>query len=180
VLACRAIDGIEEEVWFRGEVVGTRRRYDSRLLLAHIARLDALARDEQVCADAARFDELVALAGGAVPPEELAVDEDGVPGDLEDCVFAAGEAAEDLADELGPDTGDDPSRIARRFEARAQAAALWHGWVAGARAHVDGRIEGESLACTVSGVSTSAMARALAGAEAASGPMAVDRSGSTA
>ena len=45
VLGTRAIEGIEEEVWYRGEVVGTRRRYDTRLLLAHIARLDKLAED---------------------------------------------------------------------------------------------------------------------------------------
>src|SRR5687768_1669139 len=46
VLAGRALEGIEEDVWYRGEVVGTRRRYDNRLLLAHMARLDALAGDK--------------------------------------------------------------------------------------------------------------------------------------
>lgn len=43
VLADRAIHGVTEPVWFRGEVVGTRTRYDNRLLLAHVARLDAHA-----------------------------------------------------------------------------------------------------------------------------------------
>ncbi len=42
VLATRALDGVEEDVIYRGEVVATRRRYDSRLLLAHLARLDKL------------------------------------------------------------------------------------------------------------------------------------------
>ncbi|WP_157096677.1 hypothetical protein [Tsuneonella dongtanensis] len=45
VLAARAIDGVEEVVWFRGEEVGRRVRYDSRLLLAHLARLDRLTED---------------------------------------------------------------------------------------------------------------------------------------
>lgn len=45
VLACRALDGVEEVVWFRGEEVGRRVRYDSRLLLAHLARLDKLTED---------------------------------------------------------------------------------------------------------------------------------------
>jgi hypothetical protein len=42
VLAERAIDGVEEPVFYRGEQVGMRRKYDSRLLLAHLARLDKL------------------------------------------------------------------------------------------------------------------------------------------
>src|SRR6187402_751267 len=54
VLACRAIDGVEEDVWHRGEVVGTRRRYDSRLLLAHLARLDAAADSGSAREDAGR------------------------------------------------------------------------------------------------------------------------------
>jgi hypothetical protein len=45
VLATRAIEGVEEEVWYHGEVVATRRRYDARLLLAHLARLDKLTED---------------------------------------------------------------------------------------------------------------------------------------
>jgi hypothetical protein len=62
VLANRAIDGVEEEIWYRGELVGTRRKYDSRLLLAHMARLDKISDDERAGEDAGRFDELLALA----------------------------------------------------------------------------------------------------------------------
>jgi hypothetical protein len=96
VLGCRAIDGVEEEVWYRGELRGTRRRFDSRLLLAHVARLDKLAEaNEAAVADAERFDELVALACGAEAPEELA--HDGVlPLAREECMEQAGTAA-DLA-----------------------------------------------------------------------------------
>lgn len=63
VLADRAVDGIEEDVWHRGEVVGTRRRYDTRLLLAHLARLDALVTEE-AADDAAHFEDLLARIGG--------------------------------------------------------------------------------------------------------------------
>lgn len=62
VLADRAVDGIEEDVWHRGEVVGTRRSYDTRLLLARLARLDNLA-SEEAAGDAARFEELLTRIG---------------------------------------------------------------------------------------------------------------------
>lgn len=37
---CCAIDGVLETVFYRGKPVGTRRRFDTRLLLAQLARLD--------------------------------------------------------------------------------------------------------------------------------------------
>ncbi|QTD56940.1 hypothetical protein [Parasphingorhabdus cellanae] len=55
----RAVNGIEEEVYYQGEVVGTKRRYDNRLLLAHIARLDRMAERISVSRGAARFDEML-------------------------------------------------------------------------------------------------------------------------
>lgn len=42
-LTSRALHGWQEEVWFRGELVGTRTRHDNRLLLALLARLDRAA-----------------------------------------------------------------------------------------------------------------------------------------
>ena len=60
VLQERAIDGIEEPVYYHGEVVGTRRRYDSRLLLAHLGRLDKAAEQIPARRAAARFEELMA------------------------------------------------------------------------------------------------------------------------
>ncbi len=48
VLACRALDGVEEKVFYRGEEVGSRIRYDTRLLLAHLARLDKLTGDARL------------------------------------------------------------------------------------------------------------------------------------
>ena len=60
VLGERAIEGVEEEIYYRGELIGTRRRFDSRLLLAHLARLDRLVEDGAANEDAGRFDELLA------------------------------------------------------------------------------------------------------------------------
>ncbi len=65
VLAERALQGTHETIFYRGEAVGSRVRFDARLLLAHIARLDRHA--DQVWAEgqaatgiAARFDEYLA------------------------------------------------------------------------------------------------------------------------
>ncbi|AWW75100.1 hypothetical protein CD351_11745 [Erythrobacter sp. KY5] len=59
LLASRAMNGIEEEVYYHGEVVATRRRYSDRLLLAHLARLDRLAEREDVAVVAGSFDDLI-------------------------------------------------------------------------------------------------------------------------
>lgn len=72
VLAERALEGVEEPVFWKGELVGTRRRYDNRLLLAHLARLEAHAAHRPVALAAGRFDELLARLGGqAVDPALL-------------------------------------------------------------------------------------------------------------
>jgi len=64
-LATRAMNGVEEEVFYHGEVVAVRRRHDSRLLLAHLARLDRLEGREDVAAMVGEFDALVdAMAAG--------------------------------------------------------------------------------------------------------------------
>ncbi len=70
VLADRAINGVEESVYYHGEEVAVRRRFDSRLLLAHLARLDAHAVRVSACAacDAplepeAGFDDALARLG---------------------------------------------------------------------------------------------------------------------
>ena len=77
-LATRAINGVEEEVFYHGEVVATRRRYDSRLLLAHLARLDRLAGREDVAALALRFDDLIeAFEGVEGSPSDGASDSGG-------------------------------------------------------------------------------------------------------
>ena len=70
VLADRAINGVTETIWFRGEAVGERRRFDTRLLLAHLGRLDARAgaASDAVQACTATFeDALDALIQGLDP-----------------------------------------------------------------------------------------------------------------
>ncbi|WP_394727496.1 hypothetical protein [Altererythrobacter sp. GH1-8] len=60
VLADRALNGVEEKVFYHGEEVATRVRYDTRLLLAHLARLDAKAADRNLAEAAADFDAVLA------------------------------------------------------------------------------------------------------------------------
>ncbi|EZP83607.1 hypothetical protein BV97_00792 [Novosphingobium resinovorum] len=92
VLATRALDGVEEAVWFRGELVGVRRRYDSRLLLAHLARLDVAGEGLEALAE--RFDEVLALVAGEEPCADVPGMEEGaaLPPERADYVAAAGEA----------------------------------------------------------------------------------------
>lgn len=56
VLAVRAIEGVEEKMFYHGEEVGTRRRFDSRMLLAHLARLDRLTANAAAQAFAEDFE----------------------------------------------------------------------------------------------------------------------------
>ena len=156
VLGTRALEGIEEQVWFRGEVVGTRRRYDTRLLLAHMARLDKLAEDERAREDAERFDELLACIAGEPVPGELAVGEGELPVDRATYALMKAELAQEDAAE------DEAAEAYRR--GWAEGEALWDAWFAGACDTVD-RLLGEppppQTVSTLSNVSTSALASAL-------------------
>jgi hypothetical protein len=98
-LADRALDGVEEEIWYRGELVGTRRKYDNRLLLAHIARLDRIADNPLADHDAARFDEILAIIGGEAVPAEIACTDSAMPQDREDHVASAVEDAGEAFDQ---------------------------------------------------------------------------------
>jgi hypothetical protein len=118
VLADRALNGVQEVVYYHGEEVATRTRYDSRLLLAHLARLDRLAASYGVAKAAEEFDaRLEWLARGPIDDdlcdEDYAEDyaeEDYAEEDYaeEDCAeeddAADGEAD---ADEAGAGAGDD-------------------------------------------------------------------------
>lgn len=153
VLAVRALEGIAEPVFHRGEVVGHRRRYDSRLLLAHLARLDR--RCEVLDARAAHgapgdveaFDLMLARLGGldegeggllsrgahveqaGAEAERAALEEafagDPWGGELEPD-YEAGEDEEDEGEDAADweGTGPDPILVAAQ-EARARAGAEW-------------------------------------------------------
>jgi hypothetical protein len=112
VLADRAIDGVEEPIYYRGELVGSRRKYDSRLLLAHIARLDRLVDEKAAAADARRFDELLAWIAEEPVPPQLAGEPGAFPLDRERAAQQAAIRAEEAVrfaepeDEEGPDEDD--------------------------------------------------------------------------
>ena len=72
-LACRAIDGVEEKVFYHGEEIATRTRYSDRLLLAHLARLDKHAADARTNAFAEDWDGAIArFAAGEAPVPDAA------------------------------------------------------------------------------------------------------------
>jgi len=157
VLENRAIHGVEEQIWFRGELVGTRRKFDSRLLLAHMSRLDRVAEDERAGEDAARFDELLAILGGETVPEALVIDGDELPLPRDEAIEIARVAAVD-------DWEDTPKRerVGGCYDAAdraaAQTAAHCDEWLFSARAAVDRLLDApsrESGANTLSELSTS-------------------------
>ena len=113
VLADRALNGVTESVFYHGEEVATRTRYDSRLLLAHLGRLDRLGATHAVHIVARDFDER--LAHLLDPPaiidwdDDDDDDEDGDEG-RDDAYGEGGYADEDGADEAGAgDDRDDPA-----------------------------------------------------------------------
>ena len=55
VLADRALNGVAEAVYYHGEEVAVRTRFDARLLLAHLGRLDRIAGDGKAEGLAADF-----------------------------------------------------------------------------------------------------------------------------
>lgn len=155
-LADRAIDGVAEDIWHRGALVGSRRRYDSRLLLAHLARLEKAAADEAAQADAARFDELVACIVGETVPEILAGDDPLLPLDREraaaDMAIHAEEAQREHGRAADPGEerawGEQPqwderaedveeACIAAYREGHAEGAAHWDDWFDNACTYVD-------------------------------------------
>jgi hypothetical protein len=135
VLADRAIDGVEEPIYYRGELVGTRRKYDSRPLLAHVARLDKAVENGTAKADAARFDELLACIAGERPPEDFAVEHDALPLSSAEAGVAMAEAAEEAAREAGE--GEDGAFTAAYNLGREAGGALWDSWRENACSYVD-------------------------------------------
>jgi hypothetical protein len=209
VLADRAIEGIEEPIYHRGELIGTRRKYDTRLLLAYIARLDKAADDKAAQADAGRFDELLARIAGEELPDGMDSEDGILPIERERFADLWGNHAFDLCEEKeadeaeleGIDLDDDEAEmdeaaveardaelIEAFHEGRAKGERHWDRWFDSACRFVDyttGWLN-EPPACglpgglplppreseaagkifsprTVSTVSTSALARSLAG-----------------
>ncbi|WP_375289471.1 hypothetical protein [Qipengyuania sp.] len=166
LLSERAIEGVEEDIYFRGELVGTRRRYDSRLLLAHLARLDKLADDTDASVRewAGHFDAvLAAIASGesdidAVDregyAEEMARDAVEVMTRVQTDAFYAGRREnedEDEDEETGAYTATERDEALSAFhedldadcavmdsEVRKIAASRWDANLAKVEALIDG------------------------------------------
>lgn len=153
VLAVRALDGVEEAVFYHGEQVAVRRRFDARLLLAHLARLDRAAAETAAGAHADRFDEVLALVAGEVPEELVLLggeeESAGLPPERSRYVAELGAAmaaaereawldAVDAGEEAGDGPAPDPEAC------RAVAAGEWDAWQGRAAARVDGVLAGAS------------------------------------
>ena len=78
-LADCAMNGVVEEVWYHGDLVGQRRRFSDRLLLAHLARLDRMRKDERIERLAEDFDAMVLRLRRGEPIELDAAEEACVP-----------------------------------------------------------------------------------------------------
>ena len=132
VLADRALNGVQEVVYYHGEAVATRTRFDSRLLLAHLARLDRLATTFAVASAANEFDErLEWLRRGPIVDD---LDDDDY--DYEDDDEGEGEgeqdpeAAEDAAEaepEPAPPVTPEPDPAPPAASAADRAAGLRAG-----------------------------------------------------
>lgn len=140
VLAEQALEGIAEDVYYRGELIGSRRRFDARLLLAHLGRLDKLADDPRAKTDAQRFDEILAVVAGEDVPEELGWADDVLPPSRRRHLAEAAETAriEQIHSEIDEDEAqaagegeadddfplDDEERWQREVEAEEEREAL--------------------------------------------------------
>lgn len=81
VLSDRALNGVEEAVYYHGEEIARRRRFDSRLLLAHLARLDRAEDRDEVREVAEGFDAALERLARGEPVDPLAAEDDDVEED---------------------------------------------------------------------------------------------------
>ena len=180
-LGDRAIDGIEEDIWHRGEHVGTRRRYDTRLLLAHMGRLDKLVERHAPFGDAARFDEILACIAGEPVPEGLERDDGELPPHRHEHIGEAEAKARQRVEDKWPEAAneqgymEDDEYDAFMAECEAEisraglaAAARWDEWHARACSAADALQASDSSPGTVSNVSTSPSVAAVTPVPAAS------------
>jgi hypothetical protein len=158
LLAELATKGIEEEIWYRGQRTGTKVRFDTRLLLAHLGRLDRLADEAAAAHDAGRFDQLLACVAGEQAPPEILPEGDPVPDNRGAVTEAAAECAlnepmtewgktddADFGEEAEGWTSEQADafvadRQASAANARTVAGSLWDEWTTRSVATVDSMI----------------------------------------
>jgi len=97
VLADRALNGVTETVFYHGEEVATRTRYDARLLLAHLARLDRLESRAGVNRAGQEFDARLGLLLNPLVIHDWDDEDDDY----------ADEAEDGYADDFDADDADD-------------------------------------------------------------------------
>jgi hypothetical protein len=159
VLADRALNGVQEVVYYHGEEVATRTRYDSRLLLAHLARLDRIAGTAGVHATVRDFDREVERL--LDPPElydwddedeaeswedERWQDEDGEDAALEDEEEAEDAQADGDEADADADGAEADGAEAQAAEQAAADGAKHAGTTDGAEDAADALSEGGSRA----------------------------------
>jgi hypothetical protein len=133
VLADKALNGWEEAVFYRGEEIARKPRFDSRLLLAHLARLDKLAERAAEgageAADLAALDEAIeTLARGEDLPERQP--DAGAAEISLDCVPSVPSSPGEGAVEAGPEHTPCETcggRCNGPEEALTQADCQWFG-----------------------------------------------------
>jgi hypothetical protein len=136
VLADRALNGVEEPVFYHGEEVARRRRYDNRLLLAHLGRLDRRCAEHQGAEH--RFDQLLAQLTGHALPGDMAWDDGRLPA-REDYVEEARNQARHTAiaaNRKWNEKGTDPI-LAAADAATEIAAADYDAEITAIHAHLD-------------------------------------------
>jgi len=84
VLADRALNGTQEVVFYHGEEVATRTRYDSRLLLAHLGRLDKLSTNRRLVEATYGFETQIEELGRSPEYGEMFADEEAGQERIED------------------------------------------------------------------------------------------------
>ncbi|MDZ4274900.1 MAG: hypothetical protein U0995_02600 [Erythrobacter sp.] len=99
VLADRALNGVTESVFYHGEEVATRTRFDSRLLLAHLARLDRLETQAGINRAGQEFD--MRLDRLLRPPVIHDWDDEDDGYDADDLDADAFDADDDSEDDFG-------------------------------------------------------------------------------
>ena len=118
VLADRALNGVQEVVFYHGEEVAVRTRYDARLLLAHLGRLDRVANSGMTWKAVEDFDARVAQF--LAPPDLYDWDDEDYGEDYGEDDGEDGDYAEDEDYVEDGDYGEDEAEDAP--DAYAEAA----------------------------------------------------------
>ena len=105
----KALNGFTEQLHYHGEVLDTRTRFDGRLLLALLGRLDKRAESETALLGADRFDDLLDRIEADADAEDLLETPAEALARVEVARVAAAQRAAEAADR--EDEEDDPHMI---------------------------------------------------------------------